>query len=220
MIKQCDCSSCLRMRCYLSMLLAITVGCGHYPPPVNSAADVRKVPISEKSIRTRGLSDGDIPSLARLRGLTYISFSAGMAVERAEITDAGLKTLAHVDLPHLDTLDLGWCDNITDAGVAHVCKMKSLRTLLLWACPGITDDVAEELVNTDLTYLDLRGCPGITDRGLEALAAKTDWQHFELGGEPNITAQGIAKLQAALPNAEINKDDREWQEHWATIKAK
>jgi hypothetical protein len=201
-----------------AILLIVAQGCGRYPPVVDTASDVRHLPASEKSIRARGLADSDIPSIARLRELNYIDFSSGMAVEKAKITDEGLEQLANLDLPHLDTLDLGWCNNITDAGVAHVCRIQTITMLLLTACANITDGAMTQLANTkNLTYLDLRGCPGITDRGIQELATKGNLEHIELGGAPNVTAQGVAKLQAALPNTRINKDDQQWKEHWANV---
>ena len=205
-----------RHLCLFAVLLI--TGCGHYPPVVETAADVQRLPTSEKSIRARGLADDDIPSLARLRGLKYIDFSSGVAVEKAKITDKGLEQLAKLDLPNLEELDLGWCDNITDAGVAHVCKIRTLTMLLLMACTRITDSAIPELAKAKtLTYLDLRGGPGITDGGLQKLAAKHNWEHIELGGAPNITAKGVAQLQAALPRTRINKDDQQWSEHFARL---
>ena len=51
------------------MLLLITQGCGDWPPVVDSKRDVERLPISAPSVRARGLSDDDIPSLSRLREL-------------------------------------------------------------------------------------------------------------------------------------------------------
>lgn len=198
--------------------LSILSGCGDWPPIVETAADVRRLAATEKSIRARGLADDDISSLARLPDLDYIDFAGGMAVKKAKITDAGLEELAKLNLPHLDTLDLGWCNNITDVGVSHVCRIPTLTMLLLSACPNITDNAMSQVATTkNLTYLDVRGCPGITDRGLQVLAAKANWEAIELSGAPNVTAQGVAQLQAALPNARIDKDDQQWQEHSAKL---
>ena len=133
----------------------------------------------------------------------------------AKITDEGLAELAKLDLPHLETLTLGWCDEITDAGLAHIVRMQTLTWLGLTTCPKITDAGLRELVNAkNLTGLDLRGCPNITDDGIQQLAAKKNWERIDLGGCPKITPEGVAKLQAALPNAPfVKKDDREWEFH-------
>lgn len=205
----------------LSVLL-VMAGCGHWPPVVDTAADVRHLAASEKSVRARGLRDDDIPSLARLHDLDYIDFGGGVSVQKAKITDKGLERLAKLDLPHLATLSLQWCNNITDDGVTHVCRTQTIKTLLLTACPKITDDAMSALATAkNLTYLDLRACPGITDRGLETLSTNANWDVWiVLDGAPNVTAQGVAKLRAALPNARIGKDDRKWEYQAARTKVK
>jgi hypothetical protein len=194
------------------LLLLMAFGCGKWPPVVDTARDVERLPLSERSVRARGLPDRDIPSLARLRQLRYLDFGGGKAVKDAKISDDGLAKLARLDLPDLDWLALGWNGRITDAGLDNIRRMKKLDGLLLTGCPKITDAGLPALVKAkSLTYLDLRGCPGVTDVGIQQLAAKTNWKTIQLGGCPNVTAQGVAKLQAALPGARIDKNDREWE---------
>ena len=200
--------------CLLLILLSVLAGCGRWPPVVETADDVRRLPVSAPSVRARGLPDSDIPSLARLHDVRILDFSGGMAVKEAKITNGGLAQLAKLDLPNLETLNLGWNNNITDAGLDSICQMHTLNMLLLPACPKITDAGLPKLLKAkNLTYLDLRGCPGVTDAGIQRLAGKTNWQQIELGGCPNVTAQSVARLQAALPKARIDKNDHEWELH-------
>ncbi len=197
----------------IAITLLVMTGCGrNWPPIVNTKRDIERLPPSQRSIRARGLSDSDIPSLARLRELRTLDFAGGNAVMPAKITDEGLAELAKLDLPNLETLTLGWCDEITDTGLAHIGRMQTITWLGLTSCPKITDAGLRELVNAkNLTGLDLRGCPNISDDGIQQLAAKKNWERIDLGGCPKITPQGVAKLQAALPNAPfVKKDDREW----------
>jgi Leucine Rich repeat len=196
----------------LPLILPALIGCGDWPPVVDSKQDIANLSPSEPSIRARGLTDDDIPSIGRLRELKILDFAGGRAVKDCELTDAGLAELAKLDLSHLETLKLGWCDKITDAGLDEVARLKRLTHLLLPACPNITDAGLPKLNESkSLKYLDLRGCPEITADGIQQLAAKQDWQEIHLGGCPKITAQGVARLQAALPNARVEKDDQEWQ---------
>jgi len=194
------------------LLLAMSVlGCGHYPPSVDSKQDILRLPVSEQSIRARWLADNDIPSLTRFRELRSLDFSSGNAVKEAKITDVGLQKLAKLDLPHLENLVLGWCEKITDKGLKHVSQMDSVTWLGLPACPRITDAGLPALLQMkNLTGLDLRGCPGITDAGLNTLARKKNWETIVLGGCPNITAKGVAQLQRALPEANVEKNDVDW----------
>jgi len=200
---------------FLPIFILAVPGCGKWPPVVNTKRDIERLPASQRSIRARGLADGDIPSLGRLRELRTLDFSGGDAVKPAKITDEGLAELANLDLPDLETLTLGWCDEITDAGLAHIGRMQTITWLGLTSCPKLTDSGLRELLNAkNLTGLDLRGCPNITDDGIQQLAAKKNWECIELGGCPKVTPQGVAKLQAALPNAPfVKKDDREWGFH-------
>jgi hypothetical protein len=160
------------------------------------------------------LADSDISSLAHLCQLRTLDFSGGNAVKSASITDIGLARLSKVDLPHLQTLTLGYCADITDAGLVHVGQMHTVSWLSLMACPQITDaGLLRLLTMRSLTALDLRGCPGVTDSGLQPLAVKTNWQTILLGGCSNVTAEGVARLQAVLPNAKVEKDENEWSYH-------
>jgi hypothetical protein len=65
----------------------------------------------------------------------------------------------------------------------------------------------------NLEQLDLRGCPQITDRGLGHLAALKSLRWVQLGGCPKVSSEGVKRLQALLPNATVEKDEREWQFH-------
>ena len=195
-------------------LLVLLVACGRYSPIVDSKADVQRLAPSEEVIRCRGLSDADISSLKHLPRLKTLQFGAGHLVTPAKITDEGLARLAAIKFERLETLSLGYCSNITDAGLAHLTKMDSVRWLSLMVCPGITDDGLTILLSmTNLTGLDLRACPAITDKGLEHLAAKMNWQTIWFGGCPNVTVEAVKKLQRALPNVEVRKDEKEWSYH-------
>jgi hypothetical protein len=185
-----------------------------WPPVVDSTKDITALPVSTDRVRARGLHDSDISALSRLPLLIHLDFGAGRKAVDAAITDKGLANLASLKLQRLDFLMLGYCSNITDAGLSSVAKMHSISWLSLEACPHISDKgLASLLTMTNLTGLDLRGCIGITDEGLKRLALKPNWQTLMLGGCPNITTNGVAKLQSALPQAKVKKDDREWSFH-------
>jgi hypothetical protein len=193
--------------------LCLLCSCNREPPSVTIKSDIERLPVSQQSVWARALPDSDIPSLERLRDLDDLDFFAGCAVEKASITDEGLARLSRLSLPQLHTLALGYCENITDAGLAYVGQMHTVTQLILAGSPQITDaGLPKLLAMKNLTYLDLRGCLGITDRGLLTLATKTNWQEISLGGCSNVTNAGVARLQAALPNAKVRKDDIEWSE--------
>jgi hypothetical protein len=177
---------------------------------VTTRSDIERLPDSQWIVDARVLSDADIPALERLHGLKDIDFFAGCGGP-ASITDQGLESLAKLKLPHLETLSLGLCGNITDSGLAYIANLRSVTQLILAGCMQVTDSGLPELLRMKhLHYLDLRGCPGISDRGLQVLAAKPSLTWIVLDGCPNVTAAGVARLKAALPNARIQKDDAAW----------
>ncbi len=198
--------------CALLLLLSIASGCGtNLGPVADTAHDVNRLPDTTRSIRAQD-SRTVIFLLLRLHELSGLDFSGGMAVEEAQITDDGLAELAKLNLPRLDTLLLGWCEHITDAGLEHVSRIQTIQYLELAGNSHIADAGLAQLASMkNLTGLNISGCPGVTDVGLLRLAAKRDWQYVDLSGCENVTADGIAKLRAALPNARIKKDDLEWE---------
>lgn len=189
-------------------------GCGYHPPMADSRAAVLRLDQSHVALRVRGLPDEAIPSLASREDLQMLFFSDGHAVMKAKVTDRGLRELARLRLPDLHLLDLGYCDKITDAGLVHVSRMATVTRLSLMACPAVTDEGLRDLQGMKyLRQLDLRGCPRITDRGLVHLAALENLQWVQLGGCAKVSSAGVKKLQALLPNAKVEKDEREWQFH-------
>lgn len=200
--------------CFIFLLILTVCGCGKWPPVVNSARDIRKLGANEPSLRARGLSDEDIPSLQRLPNLKFLDFTGGRAVEKAKISDAGLKALSEITFTRLDTLSLGYCDRITDAGLCHLTKLKTVKWLSLSACSEITDNGLSNLTSMiTLDALDIRGCPKITDNGLVFLGQMDNLREILLGGCHNISSNGVLTLQKALPKCRVQKDDREWAYH-------
>jgi hypothetical protein len=188
-------------------------GCNKEPPFVDSKEAVLRLPTSTQNIWARSLRDEDFASLSHLQELSDIDFYAGWKDPDAPVrfSDAGLATLANLDLPRLNTVVFGRCTNVTDASLIYIAKLKNVTGLALVACPRITDAGLQTLaVMPSLTELSLRGCTNITDKGLEYLATKSNWQRIEFGGCPRVTFEAVTNLQQHFPNAKIKKDDQEW----------
>jgi len=198
---------------HLGMLFALTLltGCGSYPPIVEDAGDIRKLPADQKYVRARGLSDGDLPALEHLQGLYHLDFMGGRAVKEAKITDRGLETLSKISLPNLGYLMLGYNKNVSDDGLSFVAEMSGLEWVSLAACPKVTDDgLAYMAKHKTLEGLDLRGCLGITDVGLAHLTSMTALKRLHLGGCPNISSAAVDAAITAMPWALITKDEEKW----------
>jgi hypothetical protein len=197
----------------IALSLAIAA-CGYHPPTVDSSTEVLLLDQAHVALRVRGLPDEDIPSLASRADLRLLSFSDGHAVMEAKLTDRGLRELSRLRLPNLDVLDLGYCDRITDAGLVPVSRMSTVTRLSLMACPGVTDEGLRNLQGMkNLRQLDLRGCPHVTDRGVVHLTVLENLQWVQLGGCPEVSPAGVKRLQALLPKAKVEKDEREWSFH-------
>ena len=194
-------------------LAILFASCSPQPPYVDSKKAVLQLPTSTEDVVARQLPDDGFAALGHLPQLSDLDFYGGWKGENASprFTDAGLATLAALDLPKLNTLFFGHCTNVTDASLVYIVKLKHVTLLGLVACPRITDAGLQTLATmSNLTELDLRGCTNITDTGLKILAAKTNWRRLEFGGCPHVSFQAVTNLQQRFPNARIKKDEWEW----------
>ena len=124
-------------------------------------------------------------------------------------------------LQRLSSLNLSYCDQITDEGLGHlallipqpqiedddsdaelgneleapvkfVLQLAQLTSLNLRGCDKITDTGLEHVAQlTQLTSLDLRSCAKITDTGLEHVAQLTQLTSLNLSGCYKITDTGL-----------------------------
>jgi hypothetical protein len=190
---------------------AVMIGCGRWPPVVQDAADLSRLPSDTTSIRARSLPDSDIPALRRFRNLRILDFFGGNAVKQAQLTDEGLRNLSALELPSLHMLHVGPNKNITDAGLQHLVKLKTLDYLGLALCNQITDACLETVATmTYLGGLDLRGNAGLTDKGLVHLASMQNLKSLSLDGCTHISAAAVQQLRLSLPGCKVRKDDASW----------
>jgi hypothetical protein len=146
------------------------------------------------------LTDADLACIDGLAALKTV-----LLIE-THLTDASLAQLA--TLPALETLYLGGTQtdregvtrvgglNFTNAGLKHLAKLKSLRTLVL-ASAGFGDAGIDSINGlTDLRSLGLSS-PGFTDASLPKLVGLTALQSLNLS-DSRIKGPGLASL-AVLP---------------------
>ncbi|XP_024315013.1 F-box protein SKP2A isoform X2 [Brachypodium distachyon] len=90
-------------------------------------------------------------------------------------SDRALQAIAR-NCDQLQSLNLGWCDNITDKGVTSLASgCPELRAVDLCGCVLITDESVVALANgcPHLRSLGLYYCQNITDRAMYSLAANS-----------------------------------------------
>ncbi|KAL6614064.1 hypothetical protein ACP70R_036334 [Stipagrostis hirtigluma subsp. patula] len=106
----------------------------------------------------------------------------------------------------LQSLNLGWCDSITDKGVTSLASgCPELRAVDLCGCVLITDDSVVALANgcPHLRSLGLYYCQNITDRAMYSLAAnsrvkskgRSGWDAaVKTGNDKDRDKDGLASL--------------------------
>ncbi len=93
-------------------------------------------------------------------------------------------------------LNLNECSNISNAGLARVGGLGSLRCLELEYCSKLTSDGLRHLsALSNLETLRLSGCRGIDDTGLGHLANLVSLKELTLGRCRKITETGLAQLK-------------------------
>jgi len=126
-----------------------------------------------------------------------------LALERNEIDGPGLK---HLVTLNLRSLGLEF-NNLRDDTLAHLIQLKSLDTLALSYCRGVTDRGLRSGTLQSMTHLKqlgLRGTPLVTDASLDDLAKLKHLDHLTIR-ETKITADGVERLKAAMPKTIVFK---------------
>lgn len=121
-------------------------------------------------------------------------------------TWAQLETLTQLrGLPFLQSLDLSWCNQLTDRHLNHLRSFPALRYLNLKEC--------RQLSNTGLTFLlahsalqdlNLEGCEQLTDATLAQLRGFSALQDLNLSGCVKLTDAGLAHLRGLTALRSLN----------------
>ena len=107
-----------------------------------------------------------------------------------------MRFLGNIKFPKLNSLNLAWCGNITDASLSEVARRCSKLQTLDLTCCYITDaGMAEVGKCTNLQSLNLWDCQNITDAGMVEVARRcSKLQTLNLSCCRNITDVGMAEV--------------------------
>eukprot|EP00241_Pyramimonas_parkeae_P015225 CAMPEP_0114305348 /NCGR_PEP_ID=MMETSP0059-20121206/16291_1 /TAXON_ID=36894 /ORGANISM="Pyramimonas parkeae, Strain CCMP726" /LENGTH=561 /DNA_ID=CAMNT_0001428545 /DNA_START=41 /DNA_END=1727 /DNA_ORIENTATION=- len=106
------------------------------------------------------VTDGGLVPLAALRKLN---------LRFTQISSVGLSVVA-LNSSAITSLDLGWCENVGDAGARALHPLKKLQSLSLQRC-------------------------SVTDAGVSALAGFKGMKHLDLSRNKDVTAAGLHALR-------------------------
>ncbi|MEI8373535.1 MAG: hypothetical protein WCJ35_11975 [Planctomycetota bacterium] len=135
--------------------------------------------------------------LARLKGLAKLQ---SLSLDLCDITDAGLGNLQ--ELPQLTTLELLHTNRITARGIAHLARLKNLRSLTLAIRDLNNTAVARLGALTNIETLQL-WWTSINDAGLASLKNLPRLRSLEIGDSP-ITGAGLAHLKDLASLESVN----------------
>lgn len=173
------------------------------------------------NLMATNVTDAGMPHLAGLTAMKTLS------VERTEVTDAGLEHLRGFErlkilylggskvvgpgLEHVEHLPIEYLSfafsQVDDSVVAHVVKLKGLKTLGL-DDTEVTDACLPALAaleNLEVLWLD--NC-AITDAGVPHIARLTGLKTLHVQ-HTRISATGLAELKKALPGTRVNGETAE-----------
>ncbi|HEX4129012.1 MAG TPA: hypothetical protein VHZ24_03140 [Pirellulales bacterium] len=180
--------------------------------------------LRELTVEGAAITDQGLAALAPLSNLRYLNIGFCRRV-----TDEGLKKLASLPIrrirlrgtgitehsmetivqqwPELLTLNLP-SNLLTESAAKRLTGLRSLRQLDLGGDLRLRDDQLANVAQlSQLQRLNLYQSSLITAAGLEHLANMTKLAYLDLSGT-RVTAAGIAKLQAALPQCQIERQGK------------
>jgi internalin A len=160
-------------------------------------ADLSNAEKMTVGLKGSDLTDAGLATLGcRLKAVDTLGLS-GTAV-----TDGGLKNLVGLRVRSLYLHD---CAGVTDAGVAHIAKVKGLRSISL-SGPQVTDAGLEGLAAlSDLAEISLSGT-AVTDAGVKRLTRLRDLMTLSLKGT-KVTDAGLREVGALTKLMSLGLDD-------------
>lgn len=112
-----------------------------------------------------------------------------------DVTDEGLQRLT-IFFPSVVSLDLTYCDRITNRGLGELNELKNLAYLCLSCTDQITNKGLGQLNDlTNLTFLDLSYCKNISEKKIKKLKGFKNLKFLNLSGLRHIKAHGLTLLK-------------------------
>ena len=119
-----------------------------------------------------------------------------LSVTRTQIEDEHLQEIVSIPELHLQELVLVGCRNISDAGIAHICRHQTgLVTLDLRECPDLTNGSVMSIgaCLKQLKNLYLHKCKMISDKSVALLNNLNQLEVLDLSECFQVTSAGLVK---------------------------
>jgi serine/threonine protein kinase len=150
----------------------------------DSLAHISRLYTARLGLADTSVTDEGLDHLREMRGLI------GLNLPGAPITDEGVEKVLAANLP-LKVLSLT-NTAVSDTGLAHIAKIKTLEHLGLNDTRTTADGLAHLRQLPNLKVVQLRGV-GVDDRGFEMLTQIPTLEQIELGGNA-ITDEGLSQI--------------------------
>lgn len=179
--------------CYLAPLTK-----GNYPTVLTCPQDIHRAPAETDRIRIPCLPLECYPLLVKFRHLKDVDFYSGNGTGG---TDAKLAALANMGFTELSGITLLNCPLVTDIGIQHLAKMRSLKWVGMEGA-SITDTALETMAsNMTLTAVNVANCTQVTRNGLLKLAVSNTLREISFSGD-NLSQEDVVQLLEAFRTVE------------------
>ncbi len=158
----------------------------------NDIVVFNKLDVDTREVRFSGnITDDQLGMLVRNGILSDVS---SLDLSHCQnLTDAGLAHLS--GLTQLTSLDLGGCWRLSNEGMGHLAVLTQLTSLNLCFCENVTDAGLGHLSGlTQLTSLNLSGCWRLSNEGMGHLAVLTQLTSLDLSWCLDLTDAGLEHL--------------------------
>jgi hypothetical protein len=159
------------------ILVGVVLGaCSHWPPVVETVADVNRLPPDQRDVRCIGCGEAEVAAIAaRLRSLDYLFLNT-----KSPVTDSSISAIATIGT--LRQLVVRDASRVSNAGISKLSGMTGLRELMLY-------DAAH-----------------VSDQGLLTLARSKGLSSLYISGAPAVTDEAIKELRGRMPDCSIRTD--------------
>ncbi|CAK1602065.1 unnamed protein product [Parnassius mnemosyne] len=142
--------------------------------------------------------------------ISHANYIKSLQFSNTLIDGAALKTLSEVENLKLNTLEVHFCDQLTNTGIlALTTHQASLKELDIGLCSRVTDQSLVHICNNlvNLEYFNMQRCRAVTDLGIVELYKLKKLKSLNISQCELITNNGLEKGICAEENSTLEDLD-------------